>query len=73
MPSITKEEVKKLTKLLKKKKLKKSDVEIAGKLLTKFLIEIVEIDRLNKEIKELNEKIIMKASGTSERVKRIAG
>lgn len=73
MPSITKEEVKKLTKLLKKKKLKKSDVEIAGKLLTKFLIEIVEIDRLNKEIKELNEKIIMKASETSERVKRIAG
>ncbi|MEM3871209.1 MAG: hypothetical protein QXE05_01435 [Nitrososphaeria archaeon] len=44
-----------------------------GKLLTKLIIEIVEIYRLKKEIKELDEEIIRRTSKAFERVKRIAG
>ena len=72
MSNLTKAEAIKLAKLIQEKKLEKNEVKVMGKLLNKFLMEIIEIDKLRKEIKKLDDKIL-KTLKNSTKAKIIAG
>jgi hypothetical protein len=68
---LSKDEAKRLANLLKKKKLKKRDVEVIGRLLYKLCKEIAEAKNLEKDAKRLEIEIYKRLRELQN--KRIAG